>query len=205
MRGRHASVRPTRASRPWVPAVIALVGALGLTGGLGTRAYWNDSTAVSGTTLTSGSLDVRVGGQDSYTWSALSMTNLAPGESTADSLTISNAGTTPFTVSITSTVASSSSDIRTAMLATIRSNSSASTTSASYPRTESCSGTNNITYGPAALPATTTTVLGPSSSLAPGDTLTFCVLLELPSPSTNATQDQTYSPTFVVTATQVSS
>jgi predicted ribosomally synthesized peptide with SipW-like signal peptide len=200
MSGRHAAPRPRRA-RPSIPVVLAFLGAFGLVGGWGTLAYWNDSAAVSGTTVASGSLDLRVGGQDSYTWSTLSISSMAPGESTAESLTISNAGTTPFTVTITSTVAALDV-IRTAVLATVRTGSTASTTSASYPRTESCSGTGNITYGPAVLPTGSTTVLGPSATIPAGGTLTFCVLLAFDSTAGNTTMSQTYAPSFTITATQ---
>ena len=197
MSGRHPAPRQRR---PPLPVVLGLLGAFGLLGGWGTLAYWNDSSAVSGTSVASGSLDLKVGGQDSYTWSALSISSMAPGESTAESLTISNAGTTPFTVSITSTVNPSSEAMRTAVLATVRSGGTASTTSATYPRTEACSGTT--TYGPAALPSASTTVLGPSATIQPGGTLSFCVLLAMDSAAGNSTMSQTYAPSFTVTATQ---
>lgn len=181
--------------------MVALVGALGLVGGLGTQAYWNDSETVSGATVTSGSLDLKVQGQDSYTWTALSISDLAPGESTAESLTLTNAGSTPFTLSISSTVSASAEAIRSAVLTTVRSGGSASTVSATYPRSESCAGTT--TYGPSALPSAVTTVLPPSATVAPGGSLTICVRVELPVSADNATQGQTWSPTFTVTATQV--
>ncbi|WP_460736785.1 TasA family protein [Nocardioides ginkgobilobae] len=181
--------------------MVALVGALGLVGGLGTQAYWTDAATVSGATITSGSLDLEVESQDSYTWTALSISDLAPGESTAESLTISNAGTTPFTVSIASEVSASSEAMRTAVLATVRSGGAASTVSATYPREEECAGTTT-TYGPAALPVAPTPVLGPSDPIAPGGSLTFCVLLALDAAAGNPTQSQTYAPSFQVTATQ---
>lgn len=200
MIGRRTATPRTGREIPWIPVSIALVGALGLLGGLGTQAFWNDSAQVSGVTVTSGALDLRVGGQDSYTWTALSLSSMAPGESTAESLTVTNAGSTPFTVSIASTVSASTEAMRTAVLATVRSGGAASTTSASYPRTEACAGT--VTYGPAALPTTSTSVLGPSATIQPGGSLTFCVLLALDSAAGNATMSQTYAPSFVVTATQ---
>ena len=57
--------------------------------------------------MQAGSLDVTVDGQEGnptrYEWSALQMVNMAPGESVAASLPISNAGTTPFTFEVTGT------------------------------------------------------------------------------------------------------
>ena len=94
MTGRHAAPRPTRTG-PWQPGVVALVGALGLVGGFGTQAYWNDQATVTGATVTSGSLDLLVdgvqGNPSTYTWSSLSMTDMSPGESKAGTVTLSNA------------------------------------------------------------------------------------------------------------------
>ena len=202
MSGRHAASRPARRV-PWVPVAAALVGALGLLGGLGTQAFWNDMASVSGTTVTSGTLDLKVGEQDSYTWSALSIGDIAPGESTAESLTVSNAGSTPFTVSITGSSVTANETLRSALQVTVRTGSTATTTSATYPRVEGCSTTGSITFGPATLPAASTTVLGPSAAIPAGGSLTFCVLIAFSSSADNTLQSKTYQPSFVVTATQV--
>lgn len=188
-------------ARARVPVAVALLGALGLLGGLGSYAYWNDEVVVAGSTITSGTLDLKVEGVDSYTWSALSTTGLAPGESVAKSLTFSNAGSTPFTVSITSSVSTSLEAFRTAVLATVT-DGTATTGSATYPRSASCSGV--ATYGPAALPLASTAVLGPTTAIQPGESRTFCVRLLFSVAAGNTTQSKTLSPTFTVTATQVS-
>ena len=185
---------PPRA-RARVPVAVALLGALGLLGGLGSYAYWNDEVVVAGSTITSGTLDLKVEGVDSYTWSALSTTGLAK------SLTFSNAGSTPFTVSITSSVSTSLEAFRTAVLATVT-DGTATTGSATYPRSASCSGV--ATYGPAALPLASTAVLGPTTAIQPGESRTFCVRLLFSVAAGNTTQSKTLSPTFTVTATQVS-
>lgn len=203
MSGRHAAPRrpAPRPARPWTPVVVALVGALGLVGGLGTQAYWNDVETVSGATITSGSLDLEVEGQDSYTWTALSISDLAPGESTAKVLTLINAGTTPFTVSITGSATASVAALRDAMRVTVVPAGTVSQTSVVYPRAESCTGT--ASFGPAALTGSETTVLTESDVVDPWDSLTICVRLQLDLAAANETQSDTYTPTFTLTATQV--
>lgn len=191
-----------RHPRPWTPVVVALVGALGLVGGLGTQAYWSDVETVSGATVTSGSLDLQVAGQDSYTWTALSIANMAPGESLAEALTLTNAGTTPFTVSITGAASASLDALRQAMLVTVTRGGGVVAGSAVYPRGEGCSGTT--TYGPAPVAIAGTPVLGPSDPVAPGGSLTICVRLLLDAAADNTTQGDDYTPSFTITASQVS-
>lgn len=170
-------------------------------GGLGTQAYWNDVETVSGATVTSGSLDLKVAGQDSYTWTALDLDLIAPGESTAEALTLTNAGSTPFTVSITGSATTTLTALRDAMLVTVTRDGAAVAGSGVYPRSETCSGT--VTYGPAALTGSETAVLGPSATVLPGGSLTICVRLQLDLAAGNDTQSDDYTPTFTVTATQV--
>lgn len=200
--GRHAAPRRTapRPTRPWTPVVVALVGALGLVGGLGTQAYWNDVETVSGATVTSGSLDLLVEGQQSYAWTVLDLANIAPGESTAKVLTLNNAGTTPFTVSITASATASVVALRDAMQVTVVPSGTVSQTSVVYPRAESCTGT--ASFGPAALTGSETTVLTESVTVEPWASLTICVRLQLDLAAANSTQSSTYTPTFTLTATQ---
>lgn len=201
MSGRHAAARPSCRPRLTAPVVVALVGALGLVGGLGTQAYWNDVETVAGATVTSGSLDLKVAGQDSYTWTALDIDTIAPGESTAEALTLTNAGTTPFTVSISAAATATLDALRQAMLVTVTRDGGVVPGSGVYPRSESCSGTG--TYGPAAVAVAGTPVLGPSATIAPGGSLTICVRLQLDLQAANATQSDDFTPTFTITATQV--
>lgn len=203
MSGRHAAPRRTapRPARPWTPVVVALVGALGLVGGLGTQAYWNDVETVSGATVTSGSLDLLVEGQQSYTWTALDLANIAPGESTAKVLTLNNAGTTPFTISVTGSASASDAALLDAMRVTVVPGGTVNQTSVVYPRAEDCTGTPS--FGPQALTGSETMVLTASDVVDPWDSLTICVRLQLDLAAANETQSDTYTPTFTLTATQV--
>ena len=74
-------------------------------------------------------------------------------------------------------------------------------TSAVYPRAQSCTGT--ASFGPAALTSSATTVLSQSVTVDPWGSLTICVRLQLDLSAANETQSDTYTPTFTLTATQV--
>jgi predicted ribosomally synthesized peptide with SipW-like signal peptide len=195
--GRHAAPRrpAPRPARPWTPVVVALVGALGLVGGLGTQAYWNDVETVSGATITSGSLDLKVAGEDSYTWSGLSVEDLAPGEAHAAALTLTNAGTTPFTVTATGATNGSLAGYLTFVVTT----GGTPSTTTSYPRTGSCSGTQTFS----GLIGGGTTVLTASPTVPAGGTLTICVAVTLSIGTPEGEQDKSSQPIFDFTATQV--
>lgn len=65
-------------------------------GATGTHAFWTDSATVAGTTIATGSIDLKVDGSDTVTgFTGLSLTNLVPGGTTAAVLTVSNSGTVP--------------------------------------------------------------------------------------------------------------
>ncbi|CAM3908209.1 TasA family protein [Nocardioides marinus] len=202
MTGRHAAARRTRGGT-WRPGVLALVGALGLMGGLGTQAYWNDQATVTGTAVTSGTLDLLVDGQQgnpsTYAWSSLSMTDMAPGESKAGTITLSNAGTTPFTVSATATASGNLDPHVTARVVLAGS----ATTDTTYPRQETCTGgtqTFNDTLG-----NTGKSVISSTSTMAAGASLVVCVSLTLATNAPNSMQGKSYTPVFTFTATQAAS
>lgn len=207
MTGRHAAPRRVVSRRvrggPWRPGIVALVGALGLVGGLGTQAYWNDQATVTGATVTSGTLDLLVdgvqGNPTTYSWSSLSMTDMAPGESKAGTVTLSNAGTTPFTVAATATASGNLDPHVTARVVLAGS----ATTDTTYPRQEACAGgtqTFNDTLGNSGK-----TVIASTSTLAAGATLVVCVSLTLATNAPNSMQGKSYTPVFTFTATQAES
>lgn len=216
MSGRHAAPRRTtgarraergRGPRPWTPAVVALIGALGLVGGLGTQAFWTDQVTVTGDTVQSGSLTMTVNGQDTdtYTWAALGMSSMAPGESRAALLTIANTGTTPFRISGTGEpTPESDGGLRSKMRFTIRvAGSPVGAPDATYPRTETCSG-GNLTWDlPLSQPGPDAVVPGSvETDVAAGGSLVVCVQATLESNSDNSVQNKTVVPRFVFTATQ---
>lgn len=70
----------------------------------GTLAYWTDDVTVSGSTLSTGTINLQVNGQESIVgYAGLNIANMVPGNSTAAVLTVKNAGTAPLKYTIAST------------------------------------------------------------------------------------------------------
>ncbi|GHJ59577.1 hypothetical protein NOK12_20950 [Nocardioides sp. OK12] len=202
MSGAHRAEKVPRRGRPLSGLLVAAAVLLGATGGLGTFAYWNDVETVSGGTVTAGSLDLTVNGvQGPYVWNVLQMNDMAPGESVAASLVIENAGSTPFTVTVTGAAATTGAvSVLPYVTATVRVGGTASSDD-DYPRTETCSGgtlafESKLTT--ASQPLATTTVIPRS----PGSS-TLCVSLSLAGAAPMDVQRSTFTPSFELTATQV--
>lgn len=179
------------------------MGALGLVGGLGTQAYWNDVETVSGATVTSGSLDLKVEDVDSYDWILLSMSNMAPGESTADSITLSNAGTTPVNWSATGEATGSDGNALVPHMTMVVEVGATATSDGTYPRQEACSGTGVTTYNDLPVATTPVTIVPGPVAMQPGDSIEVCVRVTLPLTAPDATQNKTYLPVIKFTAVQV--
>jgi hypothetical protein len=65
-------------------------------GATATQAYWVDPASVTGSVLSTGRLDLQVQGADSVTnYTAMNVSSLEPGDSTAGVLTVTNSGTAP--------------------------------------------------------------------------------------------------------------
>lgn len=69
-----------------------MVAVLGVSG---TWAHWTDSVVVSGTTLASGTIDLKIDNLDAVTSATLSMAAMVPGNTSAQVVTLKNAGTAP--------------------------------------------------------------------------------------------------------------
>ncbi len=90
----HRILRSLKSTRVRAGLSLGVVAALGVTG---TFAYWSDSVSVAGTTFSTGTFDLKVNNQDSVSNVSgnLSMTAMAPGNTSAQILTVNNAGTVP--------------------------------------------------------------------------------------------------------------
>lgn len=153
---------------------------LGLLGGLGattSMAYWTDDVTISGATFTAGTLDLEVDDADPFTGATvLSMTDMVPGNTSAQVLTIENAGTVPLTYTLAGGLSgagaadySSSGALRLTVVL--------DGTKAGSGSTSTCAGGSTI-LSPTALTSTTTTSLlaqRPSPALAPASTETLCL------------------------------
>ena len=97
----HAGTRKaTKRSTGRVRALLSLGVALGL-GTVGTFAYWTDDVVISGSTFTTGTLDLKVNDLDAYPTTTLTMNNMIPGNTSAEVLTVKNAGNVPLKYTLT--------------------------------------------------------------------------------------------------------
>lgn len=91
---RVAGVLPDRRDVP-VRLLLSLGVVVGV-GATGTHAFWTDSATVTGTTIATGTIDLKVDGSDTVTgFTGITLTDLVPGGTTAAVLTVSNSGTVP--------------------------------------------------------------------------------------------------------------
>ncbi len=96
------SRRASRRNAGRIRALLSLGVALGI-GAVGTFAYWTDDVVISGSTFTSGTLDLQVNGENSIpAYTSLNMSNMVPGNSIAAVLTVKNNGTAPLKYTATS-------------------------------------------------------------------------------------------------------
>lgn len=202
---RHRAVRTRRRRRAPVGLALLATGVVvgALAAGPGTWAWWNDVATVQGAGFEAGTLDVTVGGGDQgdptpFVWGGLAVDDLAPGESLAAALTVSNDGSTPFTLSVTG---AGTGALLPHLTVTVVPGGTAANSGSTYPRTGSCSG-GTQTYA-AGLSATPATVVAGSAPVAPGAGTTLCVVVALPGTTDNGAQGTSATTTFVVTATQV--
>lgn len=190
---RHAAPRRgLRAAR--VRAVLGLAVVLALATP-GTYAHWTDEATVSGTTITSGTIDLRVNGQDAVTgYTSLDMAPMVPGNSTAAVLTLRNNGTAPVTyTAATSATNADGKSLGAALVVKV----TGDTAAAGAAPATSCAGT--------ALPGTATSLAGPLLTtgrlLAPGATEKVCVQISLPPGAASALQGATTTVGITFTGT----
>ena len=182
--------------RALIASALGTAALLAGAGGVGTYAVWTDTQQLDAGTVAAGSLDLQVeGSSTTYAWSALGMVQVAPGESVASSVTLSNAGTTPFT-----TVLSGRASRGLAAYATVTVRTGATATSDdTYPRQEACQGGAQVWSGTL---TGSDVQLGTLAGLAAATTRPLCVSVLLPQAAANAAQGLTMTPTFTLDAAQ---
>ncbi|SDS84513.1 TasA family protein [Microlunatus soli] len=192
MTERHRWHRPR-----WVRLRAALaLGAVGCLGVAGTFAYWTDSVPVSGTTITTGTLDLKVNGSDSLpSYTSLSISNMVPGNSTAAVLTVRNAGTVPLTYYATSTA---SSNLGSALTTKV----TGATSTDGSGNAKTCSGTTLPNSG-TAFGGNLVGTKSDQRSLSAGSSETVCIQATLPSTASSSLQGLTSNVTLSFEASQV--
>jgi len=205
---RHAAGRRRRSRalpRAGSGRVRALL-CLGLLGGLGATsslAYWTDDVTISGATFTAGTLDLEVDNADPFTGlTVLSMSDMVPGNTSAQVITIENSGTVPlkYTMAggLTGTGASAYSSAGALQLTVVLNG-----TKSGSGSTSTCTGGTTL-LTPTALTDTTTTSLvarRPSSPLAPAATESLCVQVTFASVAPSSLQGASVDVVLTTTAT----
>jgi predicted ribosomally synthesized peptide with SipW-like signal peptide len=184
-----------------VRAVLALGALLGL-GSVGTAARWTDAVPVTGTSFTSGTTDLQINDANAVTSATLSMADMSPGATSAEVFRVKNAGSVPFTYTITGGLGGTDAAAYAAAGALRLSISAGATRSGTGNAATCTGGTALVTDVP--LTATTGTTLvgtaqGPVAAGTAGAPLCFQVAFASTAPS--SLQGKTATAAFGVTAT----
>lgn len=168
-------------------------------GSLGTYAFWTDEATLASGTITSGTLDLSVNGATAttFTWTTLTMSDMAPGESKAAAVTLQNTGTTPFTLSATGRLSGAATLTVLTFTPTLG---GSPTTDTVYPKQEACTG--GTAGSPVVLTGTDQAFLPTTAVVPPGESRTLCVVALLPANADNSAQGKTTTATFTVSAVQ---
>ena len=201
----RSHVAALRSARSRAALSLGVVLALGSTG---TFAAWTDSASLSGTSFTSGTLDVKLANStlsygDSAASTTLSLTNMIPGATSAEVISLKNNNNVPFKWSLTGGL--NGNDATTfagvnAISLTIRDNGTKSGTGA----TSTCTG-GSVLFGPTALTDVTSTSLltgqGGSTGLIQNSVKSLCFQFTFDSNAANALQGKSLGAAFTFTGT----
>lgn len=198
--GRRARQRPQRFTPLRVLASARLRAALGLGVVLsgfvtGTFAYWTDAATVSGTTFSSGTIDLRVNNLDTVTgYTSMNISTMVPGNSMAGVLTIRNNGTAPLKyTALTTATDADGKNLRGSL--TVKVTGAAAVTGSSPAMT--CGGTT-LTGSGSTLNGS---LISTARQLAAGASETVCVQVTLPAAASTTLQGATTSVVFTFNAT----
>lgn len=185
-------------------ALLSLGMVVGL-GATGTYAYWTDTTTITGTTITAGTIDLKAsagpsGFQDNPTdFTTMNVNTMVPGDTTAGVITIKNSGTAPLTYSATSVGTNGDAKSLATALALKVTLDTATTGSG---RAVTCAGAAIAGSG-TTIGLTATNLLSSATprTLAAGQEEKICVQVGLPSNANTALQGATTNLTFTFNGT----
>jgi len=191
---------PGRLGSTRLRAVLGL-GVVACVGVTGTLAAWTDTVVISGTSFTSGTLDLQVNNADAYATTTLGMTAMVPGNTSAQVLTVKNNGSAALKYTLTGGLTGTDAaayGTATALQLTIRSGATVSGTG----NAATCSGGTSV-YGPTALTATTTTpIIGTRRGpIAAAGTEALCFQISFDAAAPSSLQGKSATATFTATGT----
>jgi len=182
-----------------VQAVLSL-GVVLAASATGTYAYWTDSATVSGTTISSGSIDLFVnGGNNDTAFTTMSLANMVPGNSAAGVITVKNNGNSPLTYYVDG--AASNTDGKGLGAAMVVKVTGDATRSGSSP-TFTCSGSALANTG-TSFSANLVQSGANARLLAAGASETLCVQATLPTGASTSLQNATTNVSFTFNASQL--
>ena len=189
---RHS--RPLRAVR--IRAALAL-GTVLCVGTTATLAYWSDSVPIEGVRIETGILDLKINGSDKLTnYTALSLSGMVPGNSTAAVLTVRNAGSVPLDYHAD---ASAGGALGSALAVKVTGDSSVTGSGSS----RTCAGSRLDGTGTAFVDDLVGSESAPRR-LAPDSSETLCVQARLPADAASSLQGARTNVSFTFNAKQVS-
>lgn len=170
-------------------------------GATGTFAFWTDDVLISGTSFTSGTLDLQVNNADSHTTTTLGMSVMVPGDTSAEVLTLKNNGTAALkytlTGGLTGTDAAAYNTAASLKLTIV----SGGTKSGSG-NSSTCTGGTTIVNAVALTSTTTTAIIGTRRGpLAAAGTEALCFQVTLDAAAPSSLQGKTATATFTATGT----
>jgi predicted ribosomally synthesized peptide with SipW-like signal peptide len=166
-------------------------------GATGTFAAWTDSVAVTGTTIQTGTIDLKVNNLDTVTtFTSMNISTMVPGNTTAGVVTVKNGGTAPLKYYVDASASNADGKgLGAALVAKVTGDAA---TTGSSP---------TVTCGGSALSGTSTAFgsnLVSSSTprqLAAGASETLCFQATLPSSAASSLQNATTNITFTFSGT----
>ena len=161
---------------------------LGL-GTVGTLAVWSDYAAATSATFSTGTVDLRVNNVSAYSFDALKLANMLPGESVAATLKVQNRGSIPVKYSTAASTPPGSPALTSFIRVSVHPAGAATNSTVNGIRRGSCSGPM---AGSAALIAGGTAPVlsarGPLAGTVGEETL--CIVAALSATTRSAVQDQ---------------
>ncbi len=161
-------------------------------GATGTFAAWTDSVAITGTTISTGTIDLKVNNADTVsTFTTMNITTMVPGNSTAGVLTVSNSGTAPLRYYVNATVSNTDGKgLGNALGAKVTGDATVTGSSPSATCASAALGGTSTGFGSNLVSSATPRLL------APGASETLCIQATLPSGAAQSLQNATTSIQF---------